>query len=53
MVKAGVPLLNVSVNVSPDATADTIGLDGGSGTDHVGEAPPEDVQLGVGVGGDG
>jgi len=37
-VKAGVPLLNVSVNVSPETTADTIGLDGGSGTDHVAEA---------------
>jgi len=53
MVNAGVPLLNVRVNVSPETTADTIGLDGGSGTDHVGEAPPDDVQLGVEVVGDG
>jgi len=51
-VKAGVPLVNVSVNVSPETTADTIGLDGGSGTDHVAEACPEEVQvkLVVGVG---
>ncbi len=37
-VKAGVPVLKVSVNVSPETTADTIGLEGGSGTDHVAEA---------------
>jgi hypothetical protein len=51
MVKFGVPLLNLSVNISPETTADSIGLDGGSGTDHVVEAGPKDVQLRVvGVG---
>ena len=49
-MKAGVPLVNVSVKVSPETTADTIGLDGGSGTDHALEACPEEVQLKLMVG---
>ena len=49
-MKAGVPLVNVSVNVSPETTADTIGLDGGSGTDHVPEACLEEEQLRLVVG---
>src|SRR2546423_699849 len=48
-VKAGVPLVKVNVNVSPETTADTIELDGGSGTDHVLEAWPEEVQLKLAV----